>query len=348
VTADPELRRSLARAPKVELHLHLDGAMALPWLLERVRRRPGAAVASLAALRERLAFRTFDEFIERWVWKCGFLDRYEDFEHLAESVLADLAALGVVHVEPSISPGDYVRAHGLEAAGVVEAVLRGVARATREHGIGCGLVVDLVRDDGPTVGARRLDEITPYLGAGVVAIGLGGSEGRHPPELFADVFAEAARRGFHRVAHAGEAAGPESVRGALDRLAVERVDHGIRAVDDPALVARLAREAIPLAVCPTSNVRTGVVPGYGAHPLRRLFDAGVRVTVNSDDPTFFGATVLDELVRCATALGFTGSELARMAVHAAEAAFLDGPARARLAARVRAGWTAAGLPPASP
>ena len=324
-------------APKVELPLHLDGAMALPWLLERVRRRQGADV-TLEALRARLAFRTFGEFIERWVWKCGFLDRYEDFEALAESVLARLAADGVVHVEPSISPGDYEKAHGLAPTGIVEAVLRGMERATREHGITCGLVVDLIRNHGPATAARRLDEITPYLGQGVVAVGLGGSEADFPPGSFADVYAEAARRGFHRTAHAGEVAGPASVREALDRLGIERVDHGIRAIEDPALVARLARDGVPLAVCPTSNVRTGAVPSLAQHPLRRLYDAGVRVTVNSDDPTFFGASVVDELVLCVSTLGFAPRELAVLAGHAAAAAFLPEPARARLLARVRAGW----------
>jgi adenosine deaminase len=336
---DPEFGEALRRAPKVELHLHLDGAMALPWLLERVRRRdPG--IHTSEALRARLAFRTFDEFIARWVWKCGFLDRYEDFESLAESVLTGLAAQGVVHVEPSISPGDYEKAHRLEATGVVEAVLRGAERATRAHGITWGLVVDLIRNHGPRTAARRLDEITPYRGQGVVAVGLGGSEAEYPPGPFADVYAEAARRGFHRTAHAGEVAGPASVREALDRLGIERVDHGIRAIEDPALVARLALDGVPLAVCPTSNVRTGAVPSLAAHPLRRLYDAGVRVTVNSDDPTFFGASLLDEYELCRTAFGFTPRELGVLAEHAASAAFLDPAARAQLAARVRAGWSA--------
>jgi adenosine deaminase len=231
-TPDPEVLDALRRAPKVELHLHLDGAMSHAWLLERTRRRPAGAVTTLEDLRARLAFRTFDEFIERWVWKCGFLDRYDDFESLAESVLRGLAELGVVHVEPSISPGDYEKAHGLEPMGIVEAVLRGMERATRAHGITSGLVVDLIRNHGPAMAARRLDQITPYRGQGVVAVGLGGSEVEFPPGPFADVYAEAARRGFHRTAHAGEVAGPASVREALDRLGVERVDHGIRAVED--------------------------------------------------------------------------------------------------------------------
>jgi adenosine deaminase len=331
------VREALRVVPKVELHLHLDGAMALPWLLERVRRRDGAGV-TLEMLRARLAFRTFGEFIECWVWKCGFLDRYADFESLAESVLRGLAEVGVVHVEPSISPGDYETAHGLEAAGVLDAVLRGMERATRAHGISCGLVVDLIRNHGPATAARRLEEITPYRGQGVVAVGLGGSEAEFPPGPFADVFAEAARRGFHRTAHAGEVAGPDSVRAALDRLGVERVDHGIRAIEDAALVARLARDRVPLAVCPTSNVRTGAVPSLAQHPLRRLYEAGVPVTVNSDDPPFFGVSILDEYQRCLTTLGFTPGELAVLAGHAADAAFLTGAPRDALRARVRRGW----------
>jgi len=208
---DPALARALREAPKVELHLHLDGAMSLPWLLERIRRRPDPAVRTLAGLRSRLRYRSFAEFIERWVWKCGFLDRYADFESLAESVLGDLAGQGVVHVEPSFSPGDYER-HGLETPGLVEAVLRGANRASRETGIGFGLVIDLIRDHGPAVAARRLAAVSPYRGEGVVAVGLGGSEPAYPAPLFAEVFAEAARLGFHRTAHAGEAAGPGSGR----------------------------------------------------------------------------------------------------------------------------------------
>lgn len=334
---DPEFRRVLREAPKVELHLHLDGAMSLPWLLERIGRVPDPPCRTLAELEARLRYRDFAEFIERWVWKCGFLDRYADFESLAESVLGDLAARGVVHVEPFFSPGDYVK-NGLEIVGLVEAVLRGAERARRATGIGFGLIVDLIRDHGPAVAARRLDEITPYRGQGIVAVGLGGSEAKFPAGDFAAVYAEAARRGFRRTAHAGEAAGPESVAAALEHLGAERIGHGIRAVEDPALVARLARDGVPLEVCPTSNVRTGVVASYAAHPLRRLFETGVRVTVNSDDPTFFGATLLDELELCVTTLGFEPAELGTMAEHAARAAFLPAEARDRLVERVRTGW----------
>src|SRR5262249_36960989 len=149
---------------------------------------------------------------------------------------------------------------------------------------------------------------------------------------------EAARRGFHRTAHAGEVVGPASVREALDQLGIERVDHGIRAIEDPALVARLARDGVALTVCPTSNVRTAAVPSLAQHPLRRLYDPGVRVTVNSDDPTFFGASVLDELELCHTAFGFTPRELGVMAEHAASGAFLDATSRAGLEARIRSGW----------
>ena len=339
---DPALARALRAAPKVELHLHLDGAMSRPWLLERVRRRPVPEVSTLAELDARLGFRTFDEFIRAWVWKCGFLDRYADFESLAESVLEALAAQGVVHVEPSFSPGDYER-NGLEVPGLVEAVLRGAARAQAATGISWGLTIDLIRDHGAEVAARRLEQITPYRADGVVAIGLGGSEDRFPPRLFTAVFAEAARRGFHRTVHAGEAAGPASVREALATLGAERIGHGVRAIEDPALVADLARTGVPLEVCPTSNVRTGVVTGYAAHPLRRLLEAGVRTTVNSDDPTFFGASLLDELGTCLTDLGLVPGQLATMAEHAAAAAFLPAAARAALVARVRDGWRRTGL-----
>jgi adenosine deaminase len=310
--------------------------MGLPWLLARARRRAGGPT-TLAELESRLAFRTFDEFIERWVWKCGFLDRYEDFESLAASVLEALAAEGVVHVEPSFSPGDYER-NGLEVPGLVEAVLRGAERAVRATGIGFALVIDLIRNHGPAVAAHRLDVITPYRGQGVVAVGLGGSEAAYPPELFVDVFREAERRGFRRTVHAGEADGPGSIRGALDLLGAERIGHGVRATEDADLVARLVRDGVPLEVCPTSNVRTGVVASYADHPLARLVDAGACVTINSDDPTFFGATLVEEYGRCLDTFGLSRATVAGLAVNAAEAAFLPEPARASLADRVRRGW----------
>jgi len=335
---DPELRARLRAVPKVELHLHLDGAMSPAWLLERVRRCTPPPLATLDELAGRLAFDTFEAFIRAWTWKCGFLDRYGDFESLAESVLEALAARGVVHVEASVSPGDYAK-NGLETGGIVEAVLRGGQRATAATGIGFGLLVDLIRNHGPAVAERRLEEITPYRGQGVVGIGLGGSEERFPPAPFAAVYAEAARRGFHRAVHAGEAAGPASVIEALATLDPQRIGHGVRSVEDPALLDRLARTRMPLEVCVTSNVRTGVVAGYAGHPLRRLLDAGVRVTLNSDDPTFFGNDLLDEMELCLARLGVGLRELAAMSENAAAATFLDEAARARLVDRVRAGWS---------
>ena len=162
-----------------------DGRDAPPGGSEPGRRREGE-------LESRLRYRSFAEFIEAWVWKCGFLDRYADFESLAESVLRGLAEIGVVHVEPTFSPGDYER-NGLEMAGLVEAVLGGAGRAAAATGVSWGLIVDLIRDHGPATAARRLDAVTPYRRDGVVAVGLGGSEAAHPPRLFAEVYGEARR-----------------------------------------------------------------------------------------------------------------------------------------------------------
>src|SRR5262249_8425560 len=209
-------------------------------------------------------------------------------------------------------------------------------------GIGWGLVIDLIRNHGPAVAARRLDAITPYREQGVIAVGLGGSEAAYPPGLFAEVFAEAARRGFRRTAHAGEADGPLSVRGALDALGAERIGHGIRAIEDADLLDRLVRERVALEVCPTSNVRTGVVASYPAHPLPRLVAAGARVTVNSDDPTFFGAGVLDEYVRCLDTFRLGLGTLAGLAAQAGGAAFFSPPPRGARGAPVRRGWAGLG------
>ncbi len=279
--------------PKVELHLHLEGAIPPPVLWQLVQSYGGdPAVPDVAALDAHLQYSSFAHFIDTWWWMTGFVRTSEDFELVAESVAAHLARQNIIYAEASFSPTDFAR-HGISPQEMACAIRRGLDRVDQTQIV---LNCDLVRNTGPDRAAATLRAILEVAGdADIRGITIGGSEPEYPPEQFAEVYHDAAAAGLRLTAHAGEAAGPDSVRGALDVLGVERVGHGIRIVEDGELLDRVVREQVPLEVCPTSNVRTGVVSGWDRHPVGVLLQAGAYVTVSSDDPTFFHTSVADEL-----------------------------------------------------
>ena len=326
----------LAALPKVELHLHLEGAIPLPALAELARKYGEREAADVAALRERFRYRDFPGFVEAWVWKNGLLRELDDFAFVAEAVARDLAGQNVRFVEAFCSPPDF-EPRGLPIGDVVAAIRAGLDRVA---GLRAGLIVDVVRDFGPARAERTLDAVRELGGLGVIGIGLGGSEHVCPPAPFAAVFERARTLGFRTTAHAGEAAGPESVRAAIDLLRVDRIGHGTRAAEDPALVAELARRRIPIEACPISNVRTGVVPSLAAHPIRRFFDAGLLVTVNTDDPAMFQTSLAGEYRELARVHGFTCGEIRALVENAVAASWLDAAGKAALLAELRAdpGW----------
>jgi adenosine deaminase len=320
------------RLPKVELHLHLEGAIPLDALWALVRKYGGdAEVADPAALERRFRFRDFSHFIDTWVWKNGFLRELDDFAFIAEAVARDLAAQRVRYAEVFFSPPDFLR-HGLRPAPLTAAIRRGLDRAPQ---IEVALIGDLVRDFGPQRAERCLAELAEASELGVIGVGLGGSEQSHPPEPFAAVFAEARRRGLHTTAHAGEAAGAASVWGALRALQVERIGHGTRAEEDPDLVRHLVERRVPLELCPISNVRTAVVPTLEAHPIGRYQQAGVVVTVNTDDPKMFGTSLADEYRALALRLGFSRAEIRALVEQAATASWLPEERRRSLLDELR-------------
>ena len=197
--------------------------------------------------------------------------------------------------------------------------------------------MDVVRDTGPAKAMRTLEAVTEVAGeAGVIGIGIGGSEQSFPPEPFAPVYARARALGLHTTAHAGEAAGAESVWGAIRALGVERIDHGTRAVDDPSLVAWLAENRMPLTSCPGSNVATGSVASLADHPIRRFLDAGLLISVNTDDPAMFGLSLAGEYAALQTTLGFHDDEIRRLILDAVDSAWLPQPRRAGLRACIEA------------
>jgi adenosine deaminase len=310
----------LERLPKMELHLHLEGAIPLDALWELVIKYGGdPEVPSLAALAERFAYRDFPHFIKIWHWKNRFLREYEDFAFIARRVGEDLAAQGVCYAEVFFSPSDFER-YGLEPQSLAVQIRSGLDDVT---GIRVALVADLVRDTGPERADGTLERVAEVRDCGVVGIGLGGSEHEHPAGLFKEVFAKARRLGFRTSAHAGEAAGAESVRAAVMELQADRIGHATRAVEDPELVDLLEDRRIPLELCPISNVRTGVLPSLDAHPVRAYFDRGMLVSVNTDDPKMFGNSLADEYAALVHHHEFTGVEIRELLDRTIRSAWLD-------------------------
>jgi adenosine deaminase len=309
--------------PKIELHLHIEGAIPLETMLDLARRDGGTrSLKTVDDLRRKLTCRDFPHFIELWTWMTTLVKEESDFEEIAYQVLRDLSKQNVKYVEASYSPGDYWR-QGFSAKGITENLIRGKERARRDFGVKCELIIDLIRDHGPEKSMQYLDAATPYLGKGVIGIGLGGSEQSFPPGPYASIYREAKERGFRLTAHAGEAAGAQSIWVAVEKLGVERIGHGVRAKEDPQLVALLQEKQIPLDMCVTSNVKTGVCPSVEAHPIKEYFQQGLMVTVNSDDPTMFNTSINQEYQGLIQQVGFTVVELRHLTTNSIQASFMS-------------------------
>jgi adenosine deaminase len=308
------------RVPKVELHLHLEGAIpqeALWQLMQKYGSDPG--VPDVQALRQKFQFRDFPHFIETWVWKNQFLREYDDFTLIAEAVAKNLVRQNVKYTEMFYTPSDFFR-HGLEVQKLTAAIRTGLGRAKQ---IETALILDFCRDRGPENADRNLDAVKEVKQLGVIGVGIGGSEQNYPTEPFAGVYEKARQLGFHTGAHAGEAAGPESIWGAIRSLKVERIGHGTRAIEDETLVRYLAEKQIPLECCPLSNVCTGVVKSIEAHPVKKFFDAGLLVTVNTDDPAMFGNSLAQEYQMLEERLGFSQDEVRKVILNGVKAAWLS-------------------------
>lgn len=301
-------------APKIELHLHLEGAIPLSALWQLVQKYGGdPLVPTEEAMVQYLRYRDFPDFLDKWWWMTGFLREYEDFELAATSVAESLARQKIIYAEASFSPTDFER-HGLSPQRLAQAIRQGLDRVSGTQVV---LNCDLVRNTGTQRTAKTLNAVREVAAeADIRGITIGGSEAEYPPELFVDVYQSAADHGFRLTAHAGEAAGPSSVAATLDLLGVERIGHGIRTIEDPILLNRIVEEQIPLEVCPTSNIRTGLVDGWEAHPVGTLLDSGAYVTISSDDPTFFHTSVADDLRVVYDRYGVSPETLTHRAVNA--------------------------------
>lgn len=329
----PQLDEFITRMPKVELHLHLEGSIAPRTLLELARRNGVELPADTVEGVERLfRYRDFGEFLSLFKAMAKAIVSGEDFARLAYELGCDLAAQQVRYAEVMLSPMQHIRRVDLREA--IEGVADGFARAERELGVVVRLVLDYGRQYGLEMAWRVLEVARAAQNCGIVGWSIGGDEIGYPPEPYAPVFAAARAAGFGLMAHAGEVVGPASVWGAIEALDVSRLGHGIRSIDDPGLLVALRERGVVLDVCPSSNLRTGAVGSWDEHPLRALYDAGVAVTINSDDPTFFDTTLSDEYRRAVTYLGFGAAELCATVSAAARATFLPPAERDRLARQI--------------
>lgn len=323
--------------PLLDLHRHIDGAVR-PETVFDLRRQHGLPLP----VADPAAFRRFVQvsgpepgllaFLEKFDWIVAALADYEACYRIAFENLEDARQEGLDYVELRFSPWFMAQAHGLDPAGVTEAVVQGARDGSRATGVGMNLIGIISRTYGPEIGHRELAALLTQR-THITALDLAGDEIHYPAELFVEHFGRARAAGWRVTVHAGEAAGPESVWTALRLLGAERIGHGVHAIEDPALVAHLAERGIPLEMSLTSNVQTSTVPSYAAHPARQFLAAGVAVTLNSDDPGISGITLPYEYHVAAPAAGLSPEQIRQAQRNALDAAFLSADAKQRLLAR---------------
>lgn len=322
---NPEYLRAL---PKAELHLHIEGTLE-PELAFRLARKHGIALpyATVDELRAAYSFSDLQSFLDIYYAGASVLRDGDDFHALTWAYLQKAHEQGVVHVEIFFDPQTHTE-RGVAFATVLEGIRAALREGEKQLGITHRLILCFLRHLSAADAMRTLEEALPYKEA-IAAVGLDSSEKDHPPSKFTAVFDRARREGLLTVAHAGEEGPPEYIYEALDVLQVRRIDHGVRSEESPELVDRLIRERIPLTVCPLSNVKLRVFDRIESHNLKRLLERGVCVTVNSDDPAYFGGYLLENLLAVERALGLTPAQMTTLARNSFEASFLEPAAKQR-------------------
>lgn len=333
-----DLDAFIAGLPKAELHLHIEGSLEPEQMFEFARRN-GVAIPfdSVEAVRAAYEFSNLQDFLDIYYAGADVLRTEADFRDLAIAYFERAAADGVRHAEIFFDPQTHT-ARGIAMGTVVEGLLAGMQDAERRLGVTSQLILCFLRHLDEEDAFRTLEAAEPWLDR-IAGVGLDSSELGHPPSKFARVFAAAAAKGLKRVAHAGEEGPADYVREALDLLQIDRLDHGNRSLDDPALVARLARSGMTLTVCPLSNVKLCNVETIDAHPIDRMLELGLRATVNSDDPAYFGGYVGENYRAVARGRGLSKQQLATLARNSFLGSFLPDEAVAAHCAAIDA-WVA--------
>jgi aminodeoxyfutalosine deaminase len=331
-----DIEAFIARLPKVELHVHLIGSAPEETVLELARRHSDSGVPCTAeGLREFYAFRDFSHFIDVYMAVRALLTEPEDIADLVRGVARNLAAQNVRYAEIQDAPVPLQR-NGMPAAVVTEALDAGARDALSQYGVRIGYIFDFPGQDAGRYAVPTLEHALTAPPLALVGLGIGGIEAGRAPytEVIRDVFGAAAAAGLHCVPHAGETTGPETVWEAIENLHAERIGHGINSMADPRLVDYLRERQLPVDVSPTSNVRTRQVASLGEHPLPRMLDEGLYVTLNSDDPPMFGTSLNNEYLVAATVLGLSAAGLAGLADRAVRASFLDQAAKDALSGEI--------------
>jgi adenine deaminase len=328
----PELLRAM---PKAELHIHIEGSLE-PELIFALAQRNGVRIpyASVEELRRAYAFTNLQSFLDIYYAGASVLLKEQDFFDMAWAYLQRAAADNVVRAEIFFDPQTHT-ARGVAMETVIHGLHRACEQASRELGVSAALILCFLRHLSEEEAFATLEAALPYRDK-FIGVGLDSSEVGHPPEKFARVFARCRELGLHLVAHAGEEGPPAYVWTALDLLQVERVDHGVQSTKDAALMARLARDRIPLTVCPLSNLKLCVFPKLADHNLRQLLDAGLVATVNSDDPAYFGGYMNENFLQTFAATGLDARHAYQLAKNSFEASFIDAATRQRYIERLDA------------
>lgn len=324
-----------AAIPKAELHMHIEGSLE-PELIFALAQRNGQSLpyASVEALREAYAFTNLQSFLDIYYAGASVLLHEADFHDMAWAYFLRAKADNVVHAELFFDPQTHT-ARGVPMATVIQGLASACARAQAELGVSAALILCFLRHLSEEDAIQTLEAALPYR-QHFIGVGLDSSEVGHPPSKFSRVFARCRELGFHVVAHAGEEGPPSYIWEALNDLKTERIDHGVRSLEDPALVAELARRRIPLTVCPLSNLKLCVVDDLKQHPMKRVLDAGLCATVNSDDPAYFGGYMNANFVQTVQALDLTREQVITLARNSFEASFVSEARRAELMAMLDA------------
>jgi len=319
--------------PKAELHLHIEGSLE-PELLFALARRNGVALPydSVEALRAAYQFGNLQDFLDLYYQGMSVLRTEEDFYDLTRAYLQRCQTQNVIHTELFFDPQAHTE-RGVPLPVVLDGIHRALQEGQSEFGISSRLILCFLRHLPEEAAIETLRQALPYRDR-FIGVGLDSSELGHPPENFQRVFQMARAEGLLTVAHAGEEGPPEYVWQALDLLKIQRIDHGVRAFEDPRLMARLADEQVPLTVCPLSNVRLRVYDDMTQHPILKMLEQGVKVTVNSDDPAYFGGYVGENFQALEESLGLGQEQAVRLARHSLEAAFVDDTERQAMLARL--------------
>jgi adenosine deaminase len=326
--ADQDLESFVRSLPKAELHVHIEGTLEPELMLELgARNRVSLPFETVEDAKSAYAFTDLQSFLQIYYTSTAVLQSERDFYDLTRAYLDRAVGERLRHVEVFFDPQAHTR-RGVRFEAVVSGIHEALVKCARDYGLTSRLILCFLRDLSAEEAARTLKDALPYRDQ-IVAVGLDSNELGHPPSKFREVFDHARDCGFATVAHAGEEGPPEYIDEAIDQLAVSRIDHGVRCSEDPALMRRLAELRIPLTVCPLSNLRLGVFGSIEEHNLRELLESGLCVTLNSDDPAYFGGYVCDNYLAAARGLSLSRSQITTLVRNSFEASFL-GEAERRL------------------